>query len=482
MKINTRIALGNLLIVGAGFLFLLWWIIGILDPQYRKATEEPLIDSSRILASFAGGMYEGGTLDTAKFGRLVEESYSEIFSARIYDFEKRTVDFRIYITDAKGTVLYDSYDRQNEGKDFSGWNDVARTIKGQYGARTTRDDPEDPASGVMYVASPIKVNGEFVGVLSLGKPTGATKGFVRDTKQKIVAGGAAVFFSVFVFSALVSGMLTKPIRRLTHYAKSVRDGKRGEPPALGTSEVRDLGEAFEEMREALEGKKYVENYVQTLTHEVKSPLSAIQGAAELIKEDMPPERRTQFIDNIISEAGRIEAVVEKLLLLSSLESKRSVHDLSRLDMLDILKDVKRALMANLEQKSLTLRLQGGGPAGFDGDRFLIRHSVMNLLQNAVEFSPVGGTITAEAGVSHNDAGAVVKLKITDEGPGVPDYALSRIFERFYSLKRPDSGKKSSGLGLSLVSEVAALHGGTIEVKNSPRGGAEATLTLPLRRA
>ena len=96
-------------------------------------------------------------------------------------------------------------------------------------------------------------------------------------------------------------------------------------PQLADDEIGQLGRAFEEMRVALEGKQYVENYVQTLTHEMKSPLAAIQGAAELLGEEMPAERRSRFLANIESETGRLQQLIEKLLLLTSIENRRELQ-------------------------------------------------------------------------------------------------------------------------------------------------------------
>jgi two-component system sensor histidine kinase CreC len=112
----------------------------------------------------------------------------------------------------------------------------------------------------------------------------------------------------------------------------------------------------------------------------------------------------------------------------------------------------------------------------EGERFLVRHAVQNLLQNALEFTPVGGRIE----VSVRSAGDAVYVECADSGPGVPDYALERIFERFYSLPRPESGRKSSGLGLPFVKEVATLHGGWVTLENRPQGGARAILRLAAR--
>ena len=114
-----------------------------------------------------------------------------------------------------------------------------------------------------------------------------------------------------------------------------------------------------------------------------------------------------------------------------------------------------------------------------GESFLLESALHNLLQNAIDFSPAGGAIRIR--VAPDAAAQTAAITVEDDGPGIPDYALPRLFERFYSLARPGSGRKSSGLGLCFVREAAALHRGSIHVKNrTDIPGTRAVLRLPLR--
>jgi two-component system sensor histidine kinase CreC len=110
-----------------------------------------------------------------------------------------------------------------------------------------------------------------------------------------------------------------------------------------------------------------------------------------------------------------------------------------------------------------------------GDVFLLRQALVNLIDNAADFSPAGSDITLRV---RRDTSAM-RFDVVDQGPGVPDYALPRVFERFYSLPRPGSGSRSSGLGLCFVAEVASLHGGRATVVNCEGGGAMASLSVPV---
>lgn len=478
MRIRSQVFLGILLVVSLGFVLLLQWILNDLSPKYRASVEEPLVDTARVLAALAATTAHDGHINVAAFRRAFAEVETQAFSAPIYEFIKTGVDLRVYITDHTGTVVFASQTAdQIEGQDYSQWRDVYLTLQGTYGARTTRDVPDDPASSVMYIAAPIVAQGETIGVLAVGKPTHNTNQLVARAKRHIIAAGTITGVAIILVGLAISGMLLHPIQRLTQYAQAVRDGKRATLPTLGGSEISTLGQAFEEMRDALEGKQYIERYVQTLTHEIKSPLAAIQGAAELLQEAMPPARREQFLQNIVGETQRIQTVVEKLLLLASLENRKAIQDVGTVDLVEIVQDAKERLAPLLTTKHITLDVNDDNNAPrFRGERFLVQQAVINLLHNAVEFTPPsGGGIRVRV----RQVEAAVELVVQDHGPGIPTFACDRVFERFYSLPRPDTGKKSSGLGLSLVYEVAALHGGSIHLTNAPEGGAVARLTFPL---
>ncbi|MCB0344803.1 MAG: two-component system sensor histidine kinase CreC [Bdellovibrionales bacterium] len=468
MKIRTRIIIGLLLVVGVGFYYLIDWIISDLEPQYRKSTEDPLVDTSRVLAAVAGRtLGQNGEIDTALFRSIFDEVYSQKFSAQIYDFTKTEVDYRVYITDETGTVIFDSDDGRDVGKDYSEWRDVKRTLEGDYGARTSRDIPGEPNFSVMYVGAPIVHDNKTIGVLTVGKPTYNTNTFTENSKSRIAIGGTITACLVILVALFLSQMVTAPIQRLMEYTQQVRDGMRVQLPELGGSEVRDLGRAFEETRDALEGKQYVEGYVQALTHEIKSPVSAIKGAAELLREKMEPERRQRFIDNIENEAGRIQTIVEKLLLLSSLENMKVLQDGARIELSKIVRGVLDRFRPALEAKRLSLKESLLDSLEFFGDSFLVEQAISNVLSNSIDFTPEGGTINVET--KHGDG--VVQFEVVDSGTGFPEYALERVFDRFYSLRRPEGGKKSSGLGLSVVKEIAELHRGAVKVSNCSGRGA-----------
>jgi len=190
---------------------------------------------------------------------------------------------------------------------------------------------------------------------------------------------------------------------------------------------------------------------------------------------MAPEPRERFLGNVRVEADRIQRLVDRLLLLSSLEGRKGVQDVDEIELSTLVGDTVETMRTATAARNLNVTVDLSGPVMMRGERFLIHHALVNLLRNAIEFSPDGGKIAIACASDSRRA----LITVDDEGPGIPEYARQRIFERFFSLPRPDTGKKSSGLGLTFVHEVALLHGGSVTLTNLDGKGVRAELRLAL---
>lgn len=468
MSIRTRLALAFLILAGAGFTMLIRWTVNDLRPRYLATMEESMVDTATVLAALVE--IDG----TDPLREAFDEAGRRQLSAQIYEVSKPAINTRVYVTDAEGIVVFDSDNGRDEGADYSRWNDVMRTLRGEYGARASRTDPDDWTTEVLYIAAPIVRDGEIVGSLTVAKPSDSVAQFVATAATKLMSAGAVAGLAVVVLGVITTIWITHPVEALTRYAKAVRDGRRAALPRLGHNEIGALGGAFEEMRHALEGKQYVEDYVQVLTHELKSPLSAIRGAAELLEEDMPAAQRQHFLGNLRAETARMQDLVDRMLQLSALENRDALRDVADVDVAALVNETLESLAPTIAAKGLRVERRVDGPCTVRAEHFLLRQAVANLLQNAIDFSPTGGTLSVSARTEDGS----VSFSVADEGPGIPEYALPRIFDRFYSLRRADTGRKSSGLGLAFVKEVAELHHGQVTVQNRPDTGAIAALTLP----
>ncbi len=299
----------------------------------------------------------------------------------------------------------------------------------------------------MYVAAPVLYGGRISGVLTVGKPERSFCAFIDQAHARAWQ-SALWLFAVALFLALgFSYWMTRDLRR--------------------------LAEAVERLRSELDGKAHVERVSQLLAHELKSPLAAVRGAVELLPDETNPAQCRRLIDNIAAEAARLYRIIEGVLNLARAENLVRPTDVEQFDLAVLSRAVLAARAHRLDAHGVTVASRLA-EVQVRGNRFMLRQAIANLLDNAIDFSPAGGEVTLTLKRQQNNA----CIEIRDHGPGIPDYALPRIFERFYSTPRGAGGERGSGLGLNFVREAARLHGGTIELANHPAGGAVARLCLP----
>ena len=455
-----------------------WWMASLAADQlhrnYQEAMEETLVDSAQILAAVIAVDSPDGI---PAFGRLrsaVEAAQQARFSARIYDLEKTHVAIDVQVTDAQGIVRYDSDEPENVGKDFSRWNDIARTLHGRYGARATRSDPDDRTTAVLHVAAPVMREGRLIGVVSVSKGVESVTPFMEGARQGMLRAGLIAGLAAALVALAATVWITRPLGRLVAWAEAVKAGGRPPVPRLGGGEVGRLGGAITGLQASLDGRAYVEDYVQHLTHELKSPLAGIRGAAELLAEEPPAEVRRRFLANIAAEGARAQDLVDRLLQLAGLERRERVVHAEDIPLATLLRDLVDDFAPQAAQARVAITAEAEPALVVRGEPFLVRQALANLLANAVDFAPAGSVVAL--GARGSDGMAVMTVR--DLGPGIPAWAQGRLFERFWSLPRPHSGRKGTGLGLAFVREIADLHGGSVTLDNHPEGGALATLRLP----
>ncbi|MFZ6815104.1 two-component system sensor histidine kinase CreC [Undibacterium sp. Rencai35W] len=473
MKIGLRILLGYFLVVGLAAWFVLNVFVEEVKPGVRATLEDTLVDTAQLLAQLVAEDVKAGDLQhAALIGRLQNYVHRSV-DVKISGVQKANLDYRIYITDLHGIVVFDS-ENKDVGKDYSRWNDVYLTLQGKYGARSTRSDPLDDSSTVMHVAAPILDDGRIIGALTVAKPISTITPFIERSQRKILRRSGWLLLGSLLIGLGFSFWLSHSLRQLQRYASSVEKDEKVMLPKLGNNEIGTLGRALESMRHKLEGKQYVEQLMHTLAHELKSPIAAIQGSAELLTEDMSAADRQHFLSNIIEQNQRQKQLIDKLLALIKIEKQQVLDSIVTIDLNQLLEQVKADAISRLTEKSLQLKLSLSEPAiQVQGDTLLLRQAVGNLIENAIAFSPAGSMIVLMVS-RQNRTGQITVL---DHGVGIPDYAMERIFDRFYSLERPDAAK-STGLGLPFVREVALLHGGSVAVSNRDDGGVCAMLSLP----
>jgi two-component system sensor histidine kinase CreC len=475
VRLGIRLFFGVFLIVGVAAFFVMRVFVDEVKPGVRQAMESSLVDTATVLAELATDDLQSGHMSDGGFARHVDAANHRRMGATVWDFQKDRFDYRVYVTDARGIVVYDSKGL-DVGRNYSRWNNVQRTLRGQYGARSSPETPGDRINTVMHVSAPIRdASGAIIGVLTVANPNRTTEPFIAASQQQILRKGGWLLAVSALIGLVMVAWLARGIGRLNAYAQAVSAGDRTQPPPMRRDEIGDLGRALETMRRKLDGKEYVEGYVQTLTHEMKGPLAAIRGAAELLQEPLPANERERFARNVQNQGVRLTEMIDKLLALSVVEQQGWLQKAEPIAVGALLADVAENLSPAARSNGIELVLQPPAPGlTVSGDTFLLRQALLNMGENAIAFAPSGTAIELTASACDE----VVRLTVADRGPGIPDYAAERVFERFYSLSRPRSGERSSGLGLPFVREVASLHRGQAVLRNREGGGAIAELSLP----
>jgi two-component system sensor histidine kinase CreC len=475
MSARNRVFAGILLIYVLGVAFLLHRIIADLDPRYRESAEESLVETSQLIASFIERDLAGDAIRVDRLRPAFQALGGRQFDAQIYALRKTRVELRVYVTDAAGRVLFDSTG-EAEGEDYAAWRDVHLTLQGKYGARTTRVVADDPDSSVMYVAAPIHAQDRIVGVVTVGKPVHSFGQFVEASRRKIIEVGFISVAAILMLAVIVSVWLVHPLDFATKFARYVRTQHKLSLARLGRYALETFAAAYREMHDALAGRHQVSEYVQTLTHEIKGPLSAIRGAAELLQEPMPETDRQRFLSNIRRESLRIQELVDRLLELAAIESRHRLERVATIDLREVAEEVMQALRPIADGRRVALRLASAPrePALIEGDVFLVQRALSNLVDNAIDFSPADSTVEIELRTTPRE----VEVEIRDRGPGIPEYAQAKVFDKFFSLARPHSSKRSTGLGLTFVQAVVRMHQARVSLANAADGGTIAKLQFP----
>ncbi len=477
MKIGLRIFLGYFLIVGLTAWLSLKLVLDELKPVVRQVSEENLVELANALALVAAPVLQGSAAEQERFQQQLQRLGQLELDATIWRQHKTRLQLRVYITDASGTVRFDSSGAAI-GADYSRWNDVYLTLRGEYGVRSSRLNPDDEQSSVMHVAAPIRADDRIIGALTVAMPNQSTQPYIDTALATLWRYGLLLLGFSLLIGVGFTGWLIWSLRQVSHYALAISENDKRQPPqfARGT-ELEKLTEALETMRRRLDGKAYVEDYVHTLTHELKSPLSAIQAATELLADpQMPATTRAQFLRSIHDQSDRLHQLIQQLLELAKLEQRRGLEQIESVDLAALVQALAGDMQAPLSARQLRLDMQLGELVPVQAERFLLQQAIRNLLDNAIAFATPGSSIRLSLGKMSES----MQLQIDNDGSTIPAYAMARLGERFYSLPRPD-GRKGTGLGLSFVREVMALHSGSLAFSNTDHG-VRVSLQIPITPA
>lgn len=330
-----------------------------------------------------------------------------------------------------------------------------------------------------YVAPIVIKSGDVIGYIELAQSLRQVDNTLRDLATLIIVSILAGLVTAAIGGWFIAGNILGPIDRVTLAAQKItraRDlGRRIEVPALA-DEVGRLAMTFNEMLARIEELfRAQQRFVADVSHELRSPLTAVRGNLDLLRRGAAndPEERGQVLEAIDSETARMSRLVSDLLLLARQDSGVPIaKDTVELD--TVLLEVYR--QAQLTAKGVTVTLGAEDQATIQGDRDRLKQVLLNLVDNAVKYTPQGGKVT----LSLTKDDAWVKIAVHDTGIGIAVENIPNLFDRFYRVDKARSRDAGgTGLGLAIAKSVVEAHNGKITVESQLGKGSTFTVWLPL---
>ncbi|NIV29669.1 MAG: HAMP domain-containing protein [Anaerolineae bacterium] len=365
-------------------------------------------------------------------------------------------------------MLVDSQ-QVGQGDDLSADPLVAQALVGGYGGPSVASD----GTREMQVAVPILVGSRLVGAVHLSQSLRDITAVMQDLRMRWLLATAIALGLSGVVGLLLSGAISRPLRRLTMAAGAVAKGELDQQVPVGTEdELGRLSQAFNEMTARLRAARQMQvDFVANVSHELRTPLTAIKGLVETLRDGAVDDSdvRDHFLETVEDETDRLIRLVNDLLILSRADSEALNLQCEPVDLGALTADTVERLAPWALEQDITLRVDAGPGifyASVDPDR--MEQVLVNLIDNGIKFSRPGGVVTV--GVA-KVPGPTVRIQVRDEGIGIPDEALPHIGERFYRADQARSrAEGGSGLGLAIARALVEAHGGSLLVESEEGQG------------
>ena len=381
---------------------------------------------------------------------------------------------RILVTDSAGKVLYDTRETGGAVGQYALYTEIVQALMGndafscifKNGAFRSR------------ASSPVLYQNQIIGAVYAYEYDTEQAALLEGLQGNLLRLSGVIGVVVLGLSLVLSKALTKKIGLLLTAIRKVREGAYSHRAEIGgRDEIAQIGEEFNSLTDRLQTTENARRrFVSDASHELKTPLAAIRLLTDSIlqTDSIDPETTREFVSDIGQEAERLSRITEDLLRLTRLDS--SVLDAaSAVDVLPVLEQVLRMMGLVAQEKGVDLTYDAAEGCAVLSSKDELHQVIYNLVDNAVKYTPAGGAVQ----VSLKRQEGQVILSVADNGNGIPEADLPRIFERFYRVDKARSrAAGGTGLGLSIVSDTVRQRGGTVEVANRPEGGAVFTVRWP----
>ena len=472
-------------------LFLLYFIISstlLWVFAHRTAVESAksvMVEVSSLMSRVASQNNKDGEIDLETFESLIVNYLRSQKNTIDKNNNQKLENLAIYVTNKDGLLVLDSRGLIL-GKDMSSHNEVGSALSGSKDITRvvveTISGPKKARGAVieyfyksrfLNASNPIYGNnGEILGAVVVVAP-------LMDLLDQnyLLQFIFYIFLISLIFGALGSYRISRNIRRIQKYTSSLFSGEDVAIPDLN-NQFNNLAKTIENARSDVELKDDVEQYIDTLAHELRTPITGIQLTAENLLTPMSDKQRKRFIENILDSNKHMDLLVNRLLDLSRIERREALKVIETLNILQAINSVLRApsRIKNIADKDLNIILEVNSKSLISAEKILLEQAIGNIINNALDFSPKSGTIT----IKSSETNSSISIIVLDDGPGIPPQVLNKLFTRFFSVSRPDTGIRGNGLGLRFVRKIMQLHGGEVTLQNRfIQHGAEAKLRFPI---
>ncbi|SIT91111.1 sensor histidine kinase [Edaphobacillus lindanitolerans] len=380
--------------------------------------------------------------------------------------------FTVVITDETGGVI-----RQSDplDTDLQEWLKQSERAEGPHGGRILESAWRN--HDYIVTDSPIVLDGNHAGHVLMFAPSGMIRQMVAELGRRFMTvGGLSVLITLVVIPVLTR-FITRPLLQMKQATEQLATG--GSLSGLDdarTDELGDLARSIGQLSADLDRLKAERNdFLASVAHELRTPITYIKGYADLAaRPDTPEERRKEYSAIIRREAGHLSVLVGQLLDLARLDRPDFAIRTSSVRLSELAGSVIDLVGPAFTEKGVRLicKVPDNLSAELDAARF--QQVLLNLLDNALHHTPSGKAITLSAESWKQG----IRIRVDDEGEGIPTEELTAVFERFFRVDKSRSRKSGgTGLGLAIAKEIVEAHGGTIRAESSPGKGASMIITL-----
>ncbi len=480
-RLTTRLILSHLLVIAVAMTLLSFVLFSLVQGYFLQATQQSLMIQARLTAQALTSSQgitltnimqtilpsASNVLQQQQFNRLADREFSALGNLTVQS--NAGLATRIRVMDERGVVQADSLGA-DVGHDLSGDPTVAAALQGHERANTQGD--------VMTAVAPLRKEGRVAGAVSLSQPLRDVTAVLADLRTRLALSAVVSLVLSALVGLVLARAIARPVRELTRAANHLAQGNFDYPlDASAPDELGELARAFRSMSGDLQRTLQARiDLVTNVSHELRTPLTAVKGLVETLRDGAVDDLdvRDKFLASIEGETDRLIRLVNDLLTLSRADAQALALHRERFDLTDLARSCADELAAHALALNVSISVEGPSVhIHADADR--IRQVLVNLLDNAIRYSPPGETVT----VSVTPLPGSVAVSVQDHGPGIPPEEQARVFERFYRAdkSRARKGEGGAGLGLAIAQTLVEAHGGHITLESSPGRGTTVRFSL-----